>query len=80
MNHLGGFRMATETRQILKEALELPSKERANLVDYLLSSLDQPDEEIDNFWRREVEDRINAYRAGKMRSLTLDEVLSKYRK
>jgi hypothetical protein len=40
--------MATDTQQILKDALKLPSKERANLVDDLLSSLDQPDEQIDN--------------------------------
>jgi putative addiction module component (TIGR02574 family) len=72
--------MATDRQQILKDLLELPSKERANLVDYLLSSLDQPDEQIDNLWRREVEERINAYRDGKIRSLTLEEVLSKYRK
>jgi putative addiction module component (TIGR02574 family) len=72
--------MATDTQQILKDALGLPSKERANLVDYLLSSLDQPDEQIDNLWREEVEDRINAYRTGKIRSFTLEEVLSKYRK
>jgi len=72
--------MAIDTQEILKEALELSSKERANLVDHLLSSLDQPDEQIDNLWRREVEDRINAYRTGKIRSLTLKEVLSKYQK
>jgi putative addiction module component (TIGR02574 family) len=72
--------MAIDTQEILKEALELPSKERASLVDHLLSSLDQPDEQIDNLWRREVEDRINAYRTGKIRSLTLKEVLSKYQK
>ncbi len=77
---MGGCRIATDTQQILKDALELPSKERANLVDYLLSSLDQPDEQIDNLWREEVEDRINAYRTGKIRSFTLEEVLSKYRK
>jgi putative addiction module component (TIGR02574 family) len=72
--------MAIDTQEILKETLELPSEERANLVDHLLSSLDQPDEQIDNLWRREVEDRINAYRTGKIRSLTLKEVLSKYQK
>ena len=72
--------MATDTQQILKDALKLPSKERANLVDDLISSLGQPDEQIDNLWRRKVEDRINAYRTGKIRSFTLEEVLSKYRK
>ena len=72
--------MATDTKQVLKEALELPSVERATLVDQLLSSLDKPDEHIDALWRKEVEDRINAYHSGKIKSVTLEEVLSKYRK
>ncbi len=72
--------MATDTKQVLKEALELPSVERATLVDQLLSSLDEPDKHIDALWRKEVEDRINAYHSGKIKSVTLEEVLSKYRK
>ena len=72
--------MATDTKQVLKEALELPSVERATLVDQLLSSLDEPDEHIDSLWRKEVEDRINAYHSGKIKSVTLEEVLSTYRK
>ncbi len=72
--------MTTDTKQILKKALELPPNERAHLVNSLLSSLDQTDEHIDNLWRKEVEDRISAYKAGKIKSITLKEVLSKYRK
>ena len=59
--------MAVNSREILKEALTLPFKERATLVDDLLASLDQPDEEIDILWRKEVDDRIAAYKAGKMK-------------
>lgn len=72
--------MPTDTKQILKEALELPAIERASLADHLLSSLDQPDEHIDALWRKEVEDRIDAYNAGKMRAISLEEVLSKYKR
>jgi len=72
--------MAANVQQILKEVLELSSIERANLADQILSSLDQPDEQIDSLWRKEADDRIAAYQAGKIRSIKLDEVLSKYRK
>lgn len=72
--------MTTDTNGILKDALELPLIERANFVDHLLSSLDQPDEHIDNLCRKEVEDRIKAYQSGKIKSVILEEVLSKYRK
>jgi putative addiction module component (TIGR02574 family) len=80
INHAGGCKMATNTQKVLKNALELPTLERANLVDRLLSSLDQPNEQIDNLWRREVEDRVKAYKAGKIKSVSLKEALSKHRK
>ena len=72
--------MTTNTKGIVKDVLKLSPLERANLVDHLLSSLDQPDENIDNLWRIEVEDRIKAYKSGKIKSVVLEEVLSKYRK
>jgi len=72
--------MATNAQQILKEALNLPSKDRAMLVDDILASLDQPDEQIDRLWRKEVDDRIAAYRAGKIKAVPLEEVLTKYRR
>jgi putative addiction module component (TIGR02574 family) len=72
--------MSIETREILDLAMELPAVEKARLVDQLLSSLDEPDEAIDALWRKEVEDRIQAYRAGELKSVSLAEVLAKYRK
>jgi putative addiction module component (TIGR02574 family) len=72
--------MATNAQQILKEVLTLPLKDRATLVDDILASLDQPDEQIDRLWCTEIDDRIAAYRAGKIRAVPLEEVLSKYRR
>ena len=80
MGHTGGYKVATNTQKILKNALGLPTLERASLVDRLLSSLDQPNEQIDDLWRGEVEDRIKAYKAGKIKAVSLKEALSKYRK
>jgi putative addiction module component (TIGR02574 family) len=70
--------MATNAQQILQEVLTLPLQDRATLVDGILASLDQPDEQIDRLWRKEIDDRITAYRAGKIRAVPLEEVLSKY--
>ena len=72
--------MSVETQEILDRALELPTVEKARIVDELLSSLNPPDEAIDALWREEVEDRIKAYNAGALKSVSLDEVLAKYRK
>ena len=71
--------MSTETQEILDRAKGLPAVEKARLVDELLSSLDEPDQAIDALWRKEVEDRIHAYNAGKLRSVSLEDVLAKYR-
>lgn len=68
-----------ETQQLLREVLELPAVERANLLDHLLASLDRPDPEIDDVWRKEVEARINAYEAGRIETVSMEEVLAKHR-
>ena len=70
--------MATPNK-ILKEALNLRAAEKAQLIDKLLSSLDSPDRQIDELWAKEAEDRINAYEQGKIKALTLKEVLEKYK-
>jgi len=72
--------MSTETGKIFDLAMDLPAVEKAHLVDQLISSLDEPDEAIDALWRKEVEDRIQAFRAGKLQSVPLSDVLAKYRK
>jgi putative addiction module component (TIGR02574 family) len=67
------------SNELLKEALNLAPTEKAELIDKLLSSLDKPDKELDELWAREAEDRIEAYEQGKIRALTIKEVLEKYR-
>jgi putative addiction module component (TIGR02574 family) len=71
--------MSAEASEILDRVMELPAVEKARLIDQLLSSLDEPDEAIDALWRKEVEDRIQAYQAGQLKSVSLEEVLAKYR-
>ena len=65
--------------EILKEALSLKPSQKAELIDKLLSSLDVPDQEIDKLWAEEAEDRIEAYEQGKIKALTLEKVLEKYK-
>jgi len=72
--------MTAETKNILNDVLKLPPTERAILADKILSSLDQPDEEIDALWRKEVEDRVAASKKGLINTVSLKDVLSKYQK
>jgi len=66
-------------KKVLEEALALPPSGKAELVDYLLASLDSPDREIDKLWMDEVEGRIDAYKRGEIKALKIGEVLQKYK-
>ncbi|MFW6274476.1 MAG: addiction module protein [Spirochaetota bacterium] len=68
-----------DTDTLFKEALLLDPKERAELIDKLLSSFDNLDTQVDALWAQEAEDRIKAYEQGKMRAVSLEDVLRKYK-
>lgn len=63
---------------IFEDALELRPFDKAKLVDKLLATLDESDEEIDELWAKEVEDRIDAYDRGEIESVPVEDVLGKY--
>ncbi len=67
-----------DSDNILKEALSLRPVEKAELIDKLISSLDEPDKRIDELWASEAEDRINAYDRGRIKAVSLETVLKKY--
>ena len=70
--------MATP-KDILKEAISLDPIEKAQLVDSLISSLDKSDEALDQLWANEAESRLTAYKDEKIKSVSLSDVLSKYK-
>jgi putative addiction module component (TIGR02574 family) len=70
--------MAT-SKDLLKQALSLPPAEKAELVDQLIASLEKPDAEIDRLWANEAESRIDAYERGKLKAISLEKVLEKYK-
>ena len=70
--------MAT-TEDILKDAISLRPSEQAKLVDQLIAILDKPDLELDKLWAEEAESRLNAFKNGKLKSVSLEEVLAKYK-
>jgi len=72
--------MKSKSEDLLREALDLPAIERANLVDRLLSSLDTPDKAIDDVWRKEIGARLDAYRTGKAPTVSAEDVLAEYRR
>ena len=75
--------MSAMTESVFIEALSLPTKERAVLVEKLLLSLESEEcsPEIEAAWKREALDRCAAYDAGKLTEREATGVLNDaYRK
>ncbi|MCC5908334.1 MAG: addiction module protein [Balneolaceae bacterium] len=70
----------TKKDKLLKEALVLSIQEKSDLIEELIKSLDKPDPEIDELWKKESESRIDAYEEGKISSVSVHEAVSKYKK
>ncbi len=64
---------------VLKVALALKPAQKAKLIDKVISSLDKPDKDIDELWTREPESRIDDYEKGKIKAVTSERVLKKYK-
>jgi putative addiction module component (TIGR02574 family) len=63
--------MSKKGAQLLEEALSLPPSERAKVVDRLLASLDSsPSRRIDELWGQEVEERIDAWERGEIKTVS----------
>ena len=68
--------MTEAAKKIFQDAMNLPSTERASLIEELLSSMDKPDSELDKLWAKEAEDRLAAYRRGDMESFPANEIFA----
>ncbi len=70
--------MSSEAQQVLRDALKLSPLERAELVERILASFSFPERQhIDELWATEVEDRIDAYEAGDLKSKPAAEVFAR---
>jgi len=72
--------LATESDKLVSEIRSLPDEEKLRLLNLLLTDLDKPDPEIDQIWANEARRRWDAYRAGKLETLSYEELLSKYKR
>jgi putative addiction module component (TIGR02574 family) len=64
-----------EPHQILKDALELPPRERADLVEAIAASLEGLD--LGEEWEEEIRRRVEDVDSGRMRTIPADEVFSR---
>ena len=71
--------MSSTADRLDQEIKLLADVEKLRLVDAILADLDRPDPEIDRIWAEEARKRWDAYKAGTLRTVSYEEVMSKYR-
>lgn len=71
--------MTKATEKIAADINSLTDVEKLHLVDEILDNLDKPDPEIDRIWAEEARQRWEAYKKGKIQTLSYQDVMSKYK-
>jgi putative addiction module component (TIGR02574 family) len=70
--------MSANAEKILQEALNLPPKDRAEVLEQLLATFHEPpDPELDKLWAQEAEDRLDAYDRSELGSISAEEVFGR---
>lgn len=67
------------TQELYQQLSQLLPQEKLQLAEMLIADLDQPDSQIDSAWRKEAETRFQAYRSGKLNTVSYDEVMRKFK-
>jgi putative addiction module component (TIGR02574 family) len=65
------------TKTIISKVLHLKSAEKSIVIEALLKRLDVPDPKIGKIWAAEAEKRLKAYKAGKIKTISFEEIFSK---
>ncbi|MBM3285551.1 MAG: addiction module protein [Candidatus Aminicenantes bacterium] len=79
-NKNGGDDVATSGKKLESEIRSLSDLEKLRLVDAILADLDKPDPELDRIWAEEARRRLAAYKAGRIPSVSYEDVMGKHRR
>jgi putative addiction module component (TIGR02574 family) len=67
--------MATDAQRIVEQALKMPVRDRAEIVQRLLESLDQQvDIDVESAWQSEIEGRVSELDSGRISCIPWEEV------
>ena len=70
--------MVTQADKLVSEIRALPEEEKLRLLDAILTDLDKPDPELDHVWATEARKRWLAYKAGRLSTVSYEELMAKY--
>jgi putative addiction module component (TIGR02574 family) len=63
---------------LISEIETMSEADKLQLVDIILTQLDPPDADIDKCWAEEAKYRWNAYKEGKLETVSYSQVMEKY--
>lgn len=66
-----------ETKNIIQSALSLSPAERLFIIEALSQSLSEPNSDVEKLWKEEIEQRYNALRSGKIKTIPYEKILKK---
>ena len=69
--------MATINKELEAKIRSLSDTEKLKLVDSILTQLDRPDPEIDRIWAEEARNRWQAYKAGKLETVSYERLTTR---
>jgi putative addiction module component (TIGR02574 family) len=72
--------MSPTADKLVSEIWALPDVEKLRLVDAILTDLDKPDPEIDRIWAEEARKRWTAYKAGRIPTVSYEDVSPRHRR
>jgi putative addiction module component (TIGR02574 family) len=70
--------MSTHADKLVSEIRALPDEDKLRVLDAILTDLDKPDREIDQIWALEARKRWNSYKAGRLQTVSYEELMRKY--
>ena len=64
--------------EIIKQTADLNPSEKYIIIESLIQDLNHIDEDIEKAWIKESERRLKLYDAGKLETVSIEEVFGKY--
>lgn len=69
--------MVVNTRQLIEQIESLPIEGRAQIIDSLLRTMNQPDPDVDAAWLAEAQRRLDEIRSGCVQGTPAQDVFAK---
>lgn len=62
------------TKELISKALRLKPAEKSIVIEALINSLDMPNPEIAEEWAIEAEKRLQAYKEGRLETISFEDM------